>query len=161
MDKEELRRRIVTLLREQSILTLAVADDCGVPWAAPLFYAADGFDIFFVSDPGSRHGRAIARSPAVAAAVHAPDPDWRQIRGLQIEGEASKIADGDLADRALRRYVERFPFTDIFFRRAEVLGPEIAERVSAARFHLLRPARIVLVDNSVAFGFHAELAVEK
>ena len=161
MDKEELRRRIVALLGEQSVLTLTVADEGGAPWAAPVFYAADGFDIFFVSDPGSRHGRALARSPAAAAAVHAPDPDWQRMRGLQMEGEASVIADGDLADRATRRYVERFPFTDIFFRRAEVLGPEIAERVSAVRFHLLRPARIVLVDNSVAFGFHAELVVEK
>ncbi len=34
---------------------------------------------------------------------------------------------------------------------------EIRERAVASRFYRFRPIRITLIDNTVRFGFHAEL----
>jgi uncharacterized protein YhbP (UPF0306 family) len=154
VQKAELKRRIEELLSEQPVLTLAVADAEGL-WAAPVYYAAAGFDLYFVSDPASRHCRAAAEGRTVAGSVHDDSEGWEKIRGLQMEGTVALVAGAELQN-TMRLYVARFPFTGVFFEQFDKLGPELARRAAAVRFFRFRPRRVVLVDNTVHFGFHAE-----
>jgi uncharacterized protein YhbP (UPF0306 family) len=154
VQRTELKKRIEELLAEQNVLTLAVADAEG-QWASPVYYASDGIDLFFVSDPASRHCRAAAEGRAVAGSVHDDSEGWQSIRGLQMEGTVTPVAKADLQN-AMRIYEARFTFTRIFFEQFDKLDPELARRAALVRFYRFRPRRIVLVDNTVHFGFHAE-----
>jgi uncharacterized protein YhbP (UPF0306 family) len=159
MEKRELHRRIDELLSQQHVITLSTNDELG-PWAAPVFFAHDGFDLFFVTNPNSRHGKAIAAGSEVAGAVHASSSDWQQIKGLQMTGTAELLDDKQDLDTARKHYFSRYPFTEVFFRQQELLEPEIREKAAAVRFYRFKPGKIVLVDNSVRFGFHGELILD-
>ena len=55
-------------------MTIATAKG-ETPWAASVFYANDGFALYFLSDPDSRHSKEITRNPVVAVTVHDHVPD--------------------------------------------------------------------------------------
>ncbi len=58
------------LLTKNRYVVLATADEDGSPWATPVWFAADGLHrILWLSWPGSRHSRLIARRPQVALTV--------------------------------------------------------------------------------------------
>ena len=159
MEKNELRRRIREVVAAQHVITLSFAD-CDGPWAAPVFYAAesgDEFGFLFVSNPASRHSLAIAGGSPLAATLHSGTSEWTDIKGLQMTGRASLIEDKAEQKKARRRYTECFPFTKIFFAQQDLVDFAIRDKASSVRFYRFRPERIVLVDNSVEFGFHAEL----
>lgn len=58
------------LLARNRYVVLATADDDGAPWVTPVWFAPDGLDrILWLSWPGSRHSRLIARRSEVALTV--------------------------------------------------------------------------------------------
>jgi hypothetical protein len=77
-----------------------------------------------------------------------------------MTGIAAMLPEGPDLEKARKRYFERYPFTEVFFRQQELLEPEIREKAASVRFYGFRPSRIVLVDNSVRFGFHGELRLD-
>ena len=156
MDKKELRKKIDELLSQQHVITLSTSDSRG-PWAAPVYYAQEGFAIYFVTNPSSRHGRVIETGDELAGAIHSSSSDWNKIKGLQLSGTAEMLAHGSELEKAKKSYFSRYPFTEVFFKQEQALDPEMQEKVSSVRFYRFRPSRIVLVDNSVHFGFHGEL----
>lgn len=160
MKTEELRERIGVTLGEQWVLTLSFADREG-PWSAPVYYAEDGLDLYFVSDPNSRHGRYLAANPRIAACVDNRGANWREIKGLQMAGEAVLLEDKHLQRHAEGAYMRKFPFTRVFFLQKQLLDPLLADKVKSASFYLFKPDRIKLVDNRVAFGFQQELVMRQ
>jgi uncharacterized protein YhbP (UPF0306 family) len=151
----DLEGRALSLLQSCSTMTLATAGPEGI-WAADVFFAAEGTTrLYYLSSLGTRHGRNSLADPAAAATVH-PEvgKDWRAIRGLQIEGEAHLLENGDLAS-AEAAYFAKFPFA------AGLLQPnsEVADKTSSTRFFELRVARLFLVDNSLGFGNRQEITV--
>ena len=89
--QDGLREQVQSYLREHHVMTLASHGDEEV-WAAAVFYANDGFSIYFLSSPISRHCRNLAGNPRVSAAIHEDYADWREIKGVQLEGIASVLA---------------------------------------------------------------------
>jgi uncharacterized protein YhbP (UPF0306 family) len=88
----ELRPRLLAFLHHHDTMSLATIGPAGEPQAAAVFYAAaSGLDLYFLSDPQSRHGRNLAREPRVAATIQADGQNWREITGLQIEGTAALV----------------------------------------------------------------------
>jgi uncharacterized protein YhbP (UPF0306 family) len=68
-----------------------------------------GFDVFWISDPDSRHSRNLAANPSAAITIY----DSRQTlgrpdRGIQLFGSAG-IVIGAAADEGERVYSARFP----------------------------------------------------
>jgi pyridoxine/pyridoxamine 5'-phosphate oxidase len=57
-------------------MTLGTADDSGLPWVSPVWYAsADYREFFWVSSPDARHSRNVAARPQVSIVIfdtHAP-----------------------------------------------------------------------------------------
>jgi uncharacterized protein YhbP (UPF0306 family) len=98
------------LLPEWNILTLATLGPDGDPQAADLYYAeTDDLTLYFVSIPGSRHTVNIARNPRVAVTIHVDSSQWRDIRGVQLQGTCALVTGADRA-RAWARYCAKFPF---------------------------------------------------
>ena len=105
-----LRDRIAAFLAEHTTLTLATVDAEGVPAAAAVFYAHDtGFNLYFLSEERTEHGRNLLADPRVAGTIHADGQDWRGIRGLQVRGQARPVAGTEFA-RAAAVYGRKFSF---------------------------------------------------
>lgn len=146
-----LRLRIEAFLQEHHVMSLATSGPEG-PWSAAVFYAADGLTLYFVSAPGSRHGRDIEASGRAAATIHGGARDWREIRGIQLEGEAARVgATGRAA--ALAHYGRKFPLI------ADLSSAplEIAAAMARVEWYRLSPRRVRLVDNTLGFGHREEL----
>jgi len=117
----------------------------GGPWAAAVFYASDGFDLYFVSSPASRHGRDVAARAAVAATVQEDYREWREIKGIQLEGRVEQLS-GDAETRARKLYAAKFPFA------AASAPAAIVAAFAKVRWYHLAAVRAYFVDNSVGFG---------
>lgn len=158
IDEKNLQQRIRDLIIQHRIMTIGIADDDG-PWTIPVFYAQEGFDLIFVSNPNSRHGRAAENSPHWAATIYSPHSEWRKVQGLQMEGKVTPVEDGPKLTNARKRYTDKFPFTGVFFSQQEKLPEPLRAKVTDVRFYRYQPERIVLVDNTIHFGFHYEYVV--
>lgn len=159
-----LRERVLSFLAEHHVVSLATAAG-GEVWAASVFYASDDLDLVFVSSPQSRHGQHIAASDRVAGTIDTQQVDWREIRGVQLEGEVAPARGADL-DRALEVYLRRFPWVADFLApgdddpaAAGAVPMAVDGREVAVDLYRLRPSRVLLIDNRLGFGHREELAL--
>jgi len=76
-------------------MTLATADESGLPWASPVWYApADYRELYWVSSPEARHSRNLAQRPQLAIVIfdsHEPG-GWK---ALYMSAVAEELADVD------------------------------------------------------------------
>ncbi len=149
--QDRLREQVQRYLREHHVMTLASHGDEGV-WAAAVFYANDGFAIYFLSAPTSRHCRNLARNPRAAAAVHEDCADWRKIKGVQMEGVASVLA-GEEEEKARRLYGAKFPVVG----KLEQAPASMVKALAKVRWYKLVPERLYFIDNSAGFGHRDEI----
>lgn len=141
-------------------MTLATVGPDGAPQAAAVFYAADeDLNLYFLSSPTSRHSQNLARTPRVAATVHADGQAWQAIRGLQIEGTARQVDGARALAHAARVYAGRFEFLKGLLGAGDAGGPAVlAGPVASSRFYVLRPTWMRLIDNTQGFGYKEELS---
>ena len=143
----ELERQIATFLAAHHVMSLATLGSSG-PHATSLFYACDGLALVWVSEPDTQHSRDIEADPRVAATV-APDyADFAAIRGVQIAGTARRIVAADERIHHMAQLEARYPFLGQL-----AAGPlELRQAYARTAVYRLRPARIVMIDNSKGFG---------
>ena len=146
-----LRARIESFLREHHVMSLATSGPGG-PWSAAVFYASDGVTLYFLSAPASRHSRDIEASGRAAATIHENVSDWREIRGLQLEGAAARIAGSERA-AAIARYGKKFPLV----ANLSSAPREIVAAMARVEWYRLSPQRVRLADNTLGFGHREEL----
>jgi len=159
---DKLRRHIMNLLAAHTTMTLATIGPDGAPQAAAVFYAYDDdFNLYFLSESTTRHGRNVAVNPRAAATIQADGQDWRQICGLQIEGTVALVEGARELAHAIRVYSARFNFlTGLLTGTTE--GPrELIGPLARSRFYVLRPSWIRLIDNRVQFGYKEELWLDE
>lgn len=74
------------------------------PWIASVYYTFDNdLNLYFLSDPRTKHCRQIANNPKVAVAVTDSDQDISKFkRGLQIYGLAKQIKSANKIKHALK-----------------------------------------------------------
>jgi uncharacterized protein YhbP (UPF0306 family) len=156
-DEKQARATAAGFLSEVSTLTLATASEQGEPWAATVFFAADkNFNLYFVSDHRTRHGRDMAAGSQVAATVNPDCDNWHDVRGLQIAGTVD-IVEGAERARALLLYFKKFPQIDALFQSPKGEHEEtIAARLKAANFYCVRPQMVRVIDNAKGFGYRVE-----
>jgi uncharacterized protein YhbP (UPF0306 family) len=136
------------LLPEWNILTLATLGPDGDPQAADLYYAeTDDLTLDFVSIPGSRHTVNIARNPRVAVTIHVDSSQWRDIRGVQLQGTCALVTGADRA-RAWARYCAKFPFV-----LADAALARALDKVSVYR---ITPRWLRWIDNTASLGHNRE-----
>jgi uncharacterized protein YhbP (UPF0306 family) len=139
-------------------MTLAtVGSQPGKPWAATVFFAADkDFNLYFVSDHRTRHGRDIETNAQVAVTINPEVDNWHDVRGLQLEGQVEIVA-GAGRVKALALYLAKFPQIDALYAKPQGEHEEtIAARLKAANFYCVRPDRIRVIDNQRGFGHREE-----
>lgn len=154
----EARARARQFCDTVSTLTLATCT-ADSPWAATVFFAADSqFNLYFVSDHRTQHGRDMAANPQVAAAINPDCDNWHAVAGLQVQGTVS-IVEGIERAKALALYFKKFPQIDALFAKPQGEHEEtIAKRLKAANFYKIAPERIRVIDNAKGFGYRCEFA---
>jgi uncharacterized protein YhbP (UPF0306 family) len=154
---EATREAVRQMLAAHHTLTLASGSG-DAPWAATVFYASDAeFNLYFVSDERTRHGRDMARNSSVAVAINADVDNWDDVRGLQIAGRAHLVSARD-RPQVLELYLEKFPSVRALYATPRDANEElIATRLKQTAFWRVRPYYIRLIDNRRGFGFKEEL----
>jgi uncharacterized protein len=140
--------RVAAFLDSHHILSLATLGPDG-PHAVNLFYVRDEYSLLWVSDPSSRHSIHLEHQPRATATIANDCLDYSRINGLQVFGEANKIADATECEQSRRRLELRFPFMSDLGDAPD----RLRDAYRRAEFYRLKPSRIVLIDNSRGFGF--------
>ncbi len=139
-------RRALDYLAAHRVMTLATHGPQG-PWAAAVFYASRGFDLYFLSSPRSRHAGDLAADGRAAATVQEDYAGWCDIRGVQLEGRVEQLFGSDQAEaRAL--YGTKFPLA----AGAGSAPDPIAAALARVHWYRLVATRAYFVDNSLGFG---------
>lgn len=128
--------RISRWLKRQHLVTYCVTQD-NTPWCANAFYLYDAQSVafYFLSDPGTRHGKmAGIRAPA-AGTVNGQPKTIALIRGVQFSGEL-RLLSGNEAAMRLAAWYRRFP----------------AARAMSAPVWELRIDELKFTDNTLGFG---------
>jgi len=143
-------------LDEVGTLTLATSS-ADQPWAATVFFAADKhFNLYFVSDHRTQHGRDMTVNAKVAATINPDCDNWHDVAGLQIRGTVS-VVEGVERAKALAVYFKKFPQIDALFQKPEGEHEEtIATRLKAANFYKIEPEMVRVIDNAQGFGHREE-----
>jgi hypothetical protein len=149
---DDLADRIAALLDAHHVMSLATLGPDG-PHAANLFYARDGFTLFWVSDPASRHSVELDADGRVAATIARDHADVSMIRGLQIRGRARRLVDDAGRIRARGVLEARFAFLEM------LADDDVRDGYQRADFYRLDVGRFVLIDNTRGFGHKDVLEV--
>lgn len=133
-------------------MTLATNGPDGL-WAAAVFYASDGFDLYFLSAGHTRHARNAASEPRIAAAIQADYADWAVIQGIQLAGVVTQLSGAERL-RAIALYQVKFSF----LAQAPAVIQAAFEKVN---WYRLRPYQLYFVDNSRGFGHRDEIVLDQ
>lgn len=158
-DSDPLQRDILAYLATHNVMTIASCDQ-NVPWAAAVFYASDEFDLYFFSNPKSRHGLNMAANSIVSAAIHEDYSDWRAIRGIQLEGRAERLRSLKLQAHFWEVYLKKFPFVKQFFSlggQAGSIADILKGKLAGVRLYRIVPHAVYFIDNSKGFGHRDRL----
>jgi uncharacterized protein len=137
---DEVRRRMLAYMHDHITMTLATARD-GQPRAATVFYANDGFDLYFISDPDSIHSQDLLANSRVSVAISQDYAGWQAIQGIQLSGRAEVLED---ATRAGEVYAAKFPFVAGF-------------PAAAITYWKITAGWVRLVDNTIGFAHKDEI----
>jgi len=165
---------VLKYLNEHYTMTIATAKG-ETPWAAALFYASDGFTLYFLSDTDDRHSKNIAENPLVAVTVNEDYHDWRKIKGIQMEGKAALVSTEDEMAKAIATYVEKYSFTAAYLKLMSSSFPKIVGHLDkllsklpfvpglpttfTVKFYKMTPTKVRFIDNEKSFGRHEEFTL--
>ena len=145
----EVRERLLKFLREHQVLTLAVTEADTSPYAVALFYAVDDeLRFHVVTDPATRHGKAMLANPTVACTIQPDSQHWHEIQGVQFRGICRQLGSAERA-RAWEIYSARFPFLQ---QPNAILTRELANTA----IWRIDTTWIRLIDNRIGFGHKQE-----
>lgn len=155
MTTEEFQAKSTALMRQVSTLSLATCDG-DFPWATDVYFAADGFDLFFFSAPDSRHCRNLRLNSACSATIHPETFAWQEIRGLQLVGKAEPVQVSSDRERSIEVYLEKFPFARDFL----VNSNGEFKSVDKVCMYQIKPAFMTYLDNAYGFGSRFRASLE-
>ena len=147
MDKG-LQTRILTLLDEHRIMSLATLRPDGWPQATTVGFAHSGLNIYFLCGRDSQKAANLARDNRVSATIDHDTDQVMEIKGLSIAAHARRITDPSEADRVLAMILARYSEQKDF----EMPMP----RASDMALFELKPVVISVLDYTKGFG-HTDL----
>jgi uncharacterized protein YhbP (UPF0306 family) len=151
---EELKRQILDYLDAHNTMTLATCAG-NVPWAATVFYASDDLRLYFFSAPDSRHCENLAANSRVAATIQEDYRDWRQIKGVQLEGSVALIDSVVEKTKALAVYARKYPEVIKLFM--DPTSGVFHRAFLKVKFYRVTPEQVFFIDNAQGFGKRQQL----
>jgi nitroimidazol reductase NimA-like FMN-containing flavoprotein (pyridoxamine 5'-phosphate oxidase superfamily) len=145
---EEIRRKILSLLDQHRIITIATLRPDGWPQATTVGYANEGLTLYFLCGPDSQKAANLARDSRVSLTIDHDAPQVMEITGLSMAAHAQAVPDRAEAEKVLRMLMLKYP------EQVSLPGPMPApEDVKIFR---VTPTVISVLDYSKGFG-HTDL----
>jgi hypothetical protein len=151
---EDLKGQILGYMETHNTMTLGTCRE-DVPWAATVFYANDGFRLFFFSDPESRHCQNLTANPQVAVTIQEDYHAWRKIKGIQLEGKVAEIESLLEKGKAVAAYTSKFP--EIIKIFTDPASGGLYRAFLKVKFYAVQAERVFYIDNEQGFGKRQEL----
>jgi len=99
---EDLRQKILRLLDEHRIMTVATLRPDGWPQATTVGYVNEGLTIYFLCGLDSQKARNIARDDRISLTIDHDTPDLMAITGLSMAARATAVSDRAEVEKVLR-----------------------------------------------------------
>lgn len=98
-DAKELAATAKAIVDSNRYMTLATADESGVPWASPVWYATEDYRAFFwVSSAQARHSRNVAARPHVGIVIFDSQVPGGTGQGVYLSAAVQELAAAELDD---------------------------------------------------------------
>jgi len=145
---EKLRRKILELLDQHRIMTLATLRPDGWPQATTVGYANEGLTLYFLCGRDSQKAANLARDDRVSLTIDHDTPQVMEITGLSMAARAQPVTDPAEAEKVARMLFAKYPQQGSM----PIQTPSLAE---AAVFRVT-PTVISVLDYTKGFA-HADL----
>jgi nitroimidazol reductase NimA-like FMN-containing flavoprotein (pyridoxamine 5'-phosphate oxidase superfamily) len=91
-------------------MVLGTADPDGRPWTTPVYYAPDGYGLFYwISSPDRRHSRNIADRPEVSIVIFDSTVPIGAARAVYMSARAEQVPDDEIEGCLEVAFRPRFP----------------------------------------------------
>ena len=144
----EIRRKILELLDQHRIMTVATLRPDGWPQATTVGYVNEGLVIYFLCGLNSQKARNLARDDRLSLTIDQDTPDLMAITGLSMAARAQAITDGAEAEKVIGMLPLKYP--DAPPLPMKMPSPE------DVRLFRVTPIVISVLDYSKGFG-HTDL----
>ncbi len=145
---EDIRALVKEVLDRGFVMNIATVDDGGV-WISTLKYTNDSnLDIFWLSDIRSRHSKAIAGNPKIAASIILTNSKNQDNHGVQIEGTVEKL-DAKVLPAAVKLWLKH---------GSAGLAKDAAQLDGNKALYKLKPSKIELMHSKL-FGYEKKTLI--
>ncbi len=140
-----IKSRIKKILDTTHLMSLGTLHNKGVWVSDVIFIHDDAFNIYWMSDPDTRHSQAIAKNKKVAGTITATTKSGTPNFGIQFSGTAKKI-NGPRYDLAKKHHK----------KRGKPAPKESDDVLQGDSWYILTPDKIELTDEK-NFGFEKRI----
>ena len=105
----EIRTKILTLLDQHRIMTIATLRPDGWPQATTVGYANEGLTLYFLCLRDSQKAANLARDDRVSLTIDYDTPEVMATTGLSMAARAQEVADCDETGKVLDMLQMKFP----------------------------------------------------
>jgi uncharacterized protein YhbP (UPF0306 family) len=143
---EELRARILGILRKHRLMTIATLRPDGWPQATTVGYVSRDMTLFFLCDRQSQKAHNLDRDNRVSLTINRDSPNLMAIEGLSMAARAEPLHSRMEMMGVLNMLAQEYP------ESAGLPPPDL----DAIRIYRLTPVIISVIDYSKGFG-HTDL----
>ena len=147
---DEMKRKILALLDQHRIMTVATLRPDGWPQATTVGYVNEGLTLYFLCGVDSQKAKNLAHDDRLSLTIDHDTTDLMTITGLSIAARAQAVNDRAEAEKVLRmlplKYPEARPLP------MKMPGPD------EVRLFRVTPSVISVLDYTKGFG-HTDLVI--
>jgi nitroimidazol reductase NimA-like FMN-containing flavoprotein (pyridoxamine 5'-phosphate oxidase superfamily) len=104
-----IRQKILALLDQHRVMTIATLRPDGWPQATTVGYANDGLALYFLCSLDSQKAANLARDNRVSLTIDHDTPQVMDITGLSMAARAESVTDRTEGEKALRTLMQKYP----------------------------------------------------
>ena len=145
---EAIRNKILTLLDQHRIMTIATLRPDGWPQATTVGYVNDNLTLYFLCGLDSQKAANLARDDRVSLTIDHDTPDLMAITGLSMAAHAQAVIDLAEANKVLKMFPLKYP--------EQIAVPMPMPTPEEVRIFRVTPTVISVLDYAKGFG-HTEL----
>ncbi len=138
------KQKLLQYLRSQKLMSLSTSSD--KPWTSNVYYTIDDdFNLYFLSEPESKHCRDIKANPNVSCSIADSSQKVTDKKiGAQIQGTATQLTDVDQIKKALDSWNRDIPGF------AHIINWENMEKhVIKSKVYRVKPATIKFLNEAL------------
>lgn len=146
-----IRKKILSLLDQHRIMTIATLRPDGWPQATTVGYVNEGLTLYFLCGLDSQKATNLAQDDRASLTIDHDTSDLMAITGLSMAARAQAVVDRAEAEKVLRMLPLKYP--------EQVSLPVPMPTPQDVRIFRITPTVISVLDYSKGFG-HADLVTD-